>query len=257
MKAIGLASVAAIVIGAAVLAGCDAQVPSGAPNPRSSPTTFALKPAVRMDPSWQSSNGLWTFTGQVDPEFDSTDVVLEIGPGPATARQFDQRITVAQDLTAPGALTITTRDIPDIDDICVRFAATNSAGTSFTTPLCFPHDLPSFVIDEVPPTAEFSTPAVGTTTILKTRSYTVAWSETEEGSGISRRSLQRQIATYAGGACGAYTDDGPAILEPSPVVAPELLDGKCYQWIETLSDRSGNKSAATSGTVRVDLGTPG
>ena len=41
----------------------------------------------------------------------------------------------------------------------------------------------------------------------------------------------------------------------SPVSVAGLLDGKCYQWIQTLGDRAGNSSATTSGTIRIALGT--
>jgi hypothetical protein len=92
---------------------------------------------------------LWTFTGNVDPQGDATDVILEVGPGPTTARRFDTKVPVQQDLMAAGPLTIETREIPDIDEICVRLTATNSGGTASSSPLCFPHDLPTFA----PPTA--------------------------------------------------------------------------------------------------------
>ena len=237
----------AVVIGPAALAGCGVA-------PSVAPTASAARPAVQIDPSWQATDGQWTFTGHVDPEDDSTDVVLEVGPGPVTARQFDRQIPVTQGLTDPGPLTITTRDIPDIDEICVRFTATNRAGTSWSTPLCFAHDLASIVVDAEAPTTNFSAPATGTTTVLNGTTYTVLWTETEAGTGISRRSLQRRVATYSAGACGAYADDGPAATPTSPVAVSGLVDGKCYQWTETLSDRAGNTSAVTSGTVRVDLG---
>jgi hypothetical protein len=113
------------------------------PPPSVAPTAAAVRPAVQIDQTWTSTNGIWTFKGSVDPEGDATDVVLEIGPGPATARRFDAKVAVAQDLVAAGPVTITTREIPDIKDICVRFTATNGVGTTSSSPLCFPHDLPT------------------------------------------------------------------------------------------------------------------
>ena len=236
---------AGVVISAAAVAGCDA-VPSVAP------TAVTGKPAIQIDQSWQAANGRWTFTGRVDPDGDPTDVVLEVGPGPVTARQFDQQIPVMQDVTDPAPLTITTQAIPDIDEICVRFTAANRAGTSWSTPLCFPHDLPSFVVDAEPPVTEFSAPAPGTETVLKATSYTVSWTETETGTGISQRSLQRQVASDVAGTCGTFEDDGPVETTTSPVAVTGLLDGRCYQWILALADGARNTSATTSGTVRVD-----
>jgi hypothetical protein len=169
-------------------------------------------------------------------------------------RQFNQRIPVAQGVTEEGPLTITTGDIPDVDEICVRFTATNSAGTSSTSPLCVPHDLPSFVIDVDPPVVTFSAPALETTTDLTTSSFTVSWTETEEGSGIDRRSVQRRVATFEAGACGEFEDDGFARDASSPLDVTDLADGRCYLWVVTLSDNAGNHSETTSGTVRVDTG---
>jgi hypothetical protein len=237
------------IVGTAVAAGCVAPTPSATPTVPPAP-----KPSVQIDPTWQADGGEWTFTGRVDPQGDPTDVALEIGPGPATARQFDRQVPVAQDLTDAGPLTITTRDVPDVDEICVRFTATNSAGTSSSTPLCVPHDLPSFVIDVDPPVVTFSAPALETTTDLTTSSFTVSWKETEEGSGIDRRSVQRRVSTLEAGACGEFEDDGFARDASSPLDVTDLADGSCYQWVVTLSDNAGNTSRTTSGIVRLNLG---
>ena len=132
-----------VVFGPALLGailGCGTSPPA----PTASPTADAERPAVQIDQTWSATDGLWTFTGNVDPQGDATDVVLEIGPGPANARRFDRKVPVQQGLVAAGPLSIATREIPDIDEICVRFTATNSGGTSSSAPLCFPHDLPTF-----------------------------------------------------------------------------------------------------------------
>lgn len=236
------------LVGAAALVGCDATTPTTEPTPEPE------RAGIQIDQTWQARDGEWTFTGSVDPQGDPTDVVFEIGPGPVTTRVFDQQLPVAQGLVDAGPLSITTRDIPDIDEICVRFAATNSAGTSLSTPLCFPHDLPSFVIDQVSPTTTFSTPAVESTTVISEPSYTVAWTEADDVTGVRRRSLQRRVAVAAGEACGEFQDDGPAVTDPSPILVTGLLDGRCYQWAQSLSDGAGNTSITVSGTVRVDLG---
>lgn len=117
------------------LVGCAGLAPSA------SPTPSAFRPAISIDESWTAIGGQWTFTGTVDPEGEPTDVVLEVG---SSFQSFQGEVPVAEGLTTAGPLEITTDQIPDIDDICVRFKATNAAGTSVSTPLCFPHDLPSF-----------------------------------------------------------------------------------------------------------------
>jgi len=83
----------AVVIGALAVVGCEAPAPSA------SPTPFADRPGIQIDPTWRSVDGEWTFTGRVDPKGDPTDVVLEVGPGLITARQFDRQLPVARDLT--------------------------------------------------------------------------------------------------------------------------------------------------------------
>lgn len=143
------------------LAACDAVAPSVGPSPSPTSDVFADRPAVQMDTTWTAAKGQWTFTGSVDPQGAATDVVFEIGPGPETLRQFDTQLPVVQQLTAAGPLTITTGQIPNIPLICVRFTATNEVGTSFSTPLCFLHDLPTIPppgaptvrIDQVAPAA--------------------------------------------------------------------------------------------------------
>jgi hypothetical protein len=134
-----LAAAAMLTIGA-----CDpAPSPSAAIVPTGTPSAFADRPAVKIDGTWTALNGQWTFTGSVDPEGSPTDVVLDVGPGPITLRQFDTHVPVAQAMATAGPVQVSTTAIPDIPEICVRFTATNAAGTSSTTPLCFPHDLPT------------------------------------------------------------------------------------------------------------------
>lgn len=132
------------IIGVGALVGC-ASVP-----PSASPAASGVRPAIQIDQEWTAANGQWTFTGRVDPEDDPTDVVLEVGPGPSTLRRFDSQVQVVQGRMAAGPLTITTAAIPDIKDLCVRFTATNSVGASSSSPLCFPHDLPTIAPAGVP-----------------------------------------------------------------------------------------------------------
>lgn len=128
-------------------AACDATAPASPTPPGSTPLptvgVFADRPGVAIDGTWTRKGDAWTLTGSVDPQGSPTSVVLEIGPGPDTLRQFPTQVPVSQGVTVAGPLTITTDKIPDIPEICVRFTATNAAGSSSTSPLCFPHDLPT------------------------------------------------------------------------------------------------------------------
>jgi hypothetical protein len=112
------------------------------------------------------------------------------------------------------------------------------------------------IVDASAPAATFTAPITGTTTVLNGTSYSVAWTESETGTGISTRSLQRKVATYSAGACGSYANDGSATTATSPVSATSLVDGKCYQWVQTLTDVAGNQTVTTSGIVRIDIGSP-
>ena len=262
MERTGASRLAALVIGVCVvvaLAACDALSPTAAPGSTAGssssegPGAVATEPAILIDATWTTENGQWTFTGTVDPQGDSTDVILEVGPGPSNARVFDHHVPVAQGLTVPTPLTVTTNAIPDIPLICVRFSATNSSGTSVTSPLCFPHDVPSLAPVTGPPVTAFSAPVIGSTSTIKVATFTVTWTESGGGGGIAFRSLQRQVATDAGGVCGSFADDGAASTAPSPVAVSGLLGGHCYQWIETLRDHGGVTTQTTSGIVHVDL----
>ena len=133
--------VALLAAAVVVLGGCDTSAPTGAPSP--TPGVFADRPGVTIDGTWTAQNGRWTFTGSVDPLGAPTDVVLDVGPGPQTLRQFDTHLPVVRQVVDAQALTITTDQIPDIPEICVRFTATNRVGSSVTPPLCFPHVVPT------------------------------------------------------------------------------------------------------------------
>lgn len=237
------AVVATCAAAAVVLGGCGSELVTRTP-------LAAERPGIEIDATYGHAGSDWTITGRVDPQGAATDVVLDVGPGPSTARVFTQHVPVASATTDAAPLTITTREIPDIPQICVRFAATNSVGTSYSEPLCFPHDLPSFGPSVEPPSTAFSAPAFGTTTVLDQASFKVTWTETTAGAATSGRSLQRRVAPVVGGACGSFADDGAASDAQSPVVETNLLDGRCYEWILTLSNSAGS-TVTTSGIVRV------
>ena len=133
--------VALLAAAVVVLAGCDTSAPTGAPSP--TPGAFADRPGVTIDGTWTAQNGRWTFTGSVDPLGAPTDVVLDVGPGPQTLRQFDSHLPVVRQVADAQVLAITTDQIPNIPERCVRFTATNQVGSSSTPPLCFPHDIPT------------------------------------------------------------------------------------------------------------------
>jgi VCBS repeat-containing protein len=108
--------------------------------------------------------------------------------------------------------------------------------------------------DSTVPTTAFTTPAAGTTVQAST-TVSVTWTETETGSGVSARSLQRQVGTVVtNGTCTgvSWADDGSADIGASPRSNSGLLSNRCYRWIQTLIDNVGNLSTTTSGEILVN-----
>ncbi|MFI5040447.1 MAG: RHS repeat-associated core domain-containing protein, partial [Acidimicrobiales bacterium] len=127
----------------------------------------------------------------------------------------------------------------------VNDKANNQSATGITITL---------IGDDTAPGTTFTTPAAGTTYQTST-SMSVAWTETETGSGIASRSLQRQAVLASGGACGTFANDGTAVTTASPS-SQTLAEGYCYRWIQTLTDHVGLSSSVTSGIVIVDATVP-
>ena len=53
-----------------------------------------------------------------------------------------------------------------------------------------------------------------------------------------------------------WANDGAAVSTVSPVSATGLTDGKCYRWVQTLTNSGGTSGASTSGSVLVDTTAP-
>ncbi|CAN5240973.1 hypothetical protein BH24CHL7_BH24CHL7_01900 [soil metagenome] len=110
----------------------------------------------------------------------------------------------------------------------------------------------SLRIDAQLPVGLFSSPLASATTQAAT-SVLVSWSESDIGSGLASRTLQRQRAVPSqAGSCTAATwsNDGAARTAKKDY-SESLLPGSCYRWRLTLRDNAENVSQATSGTVLV------
>lgn len=141
------------------------------------------------------------------------------------------------------------------DGFCYRWVQTltNGAGTTGAST--------SGTVKNVvgSPSADFTTPNEGTTTIQATTTYSVAWTETAGSGTITSRSLQRQkgaIVTPNTCAGATWASDGTASTAVSPVAVTGLLDGACYRWTQTLTNSNGKSSTGTSGSVIVDTTAP-
>jgi hypothetical protein len=146
------ALVVAVVAVVALLAACREQ--AVAPTPRA--TRPPIAPIVQMDQSWTAIGGHWTFTGYLDPEGYPSDVALDYGQGSVSSMQVLGQVPVAQAVSTAGPITVTTSQIPKVDQVCVRFAATSQIGSSTSQPLCFPYTPPT-AQPPVPPSVEIQT----------------------------------------------------------------------------------------------------
>ena len=114
----------------------------------------------------------------------------------------------------------------------------------------------AFTPDPTAPTTSFTTPAgaPGTVTSQTALTLNVAWTETETGSGVGTRSLQRwAAAATASTQCAAatYSIAGQPVpfTGASPSAETGLVGNMCYQWRQTLTDRVGNQTTTTSANV--------
>ena len=108
--------------------------------------------------------------------------------------------------------------------------------------------------DAIAPTMSYSIPAAGLT-LQSATSVNVTWAETETGSGVATRSLQRQNGSVVTpGTCAgvSYANDGAADTGASPRNNTGLLNGQCYRWQLVVTDNVGNvSSTTTSGEVLI------
>jgi hypothetical protein len=137
------ARAAAVVVSASLLAACDAAPVTPSSTPPPSGAAGLGGPSISMDESWQVLDGIWTFTGRVDPRDSPTSVVLDIGYVVSDPTSFEESIPVVDDVLEPGPVTATV-PTPDEEWLCVRLRAENADGDAVTPRQCFPTDLPEF-----------------------------------------------------------------------------------------------------------------
>jgi subtilisin len=113
-------------------------------------------------------------------------------------------------------------------------------------------------VDADPPVGTFASPAAGSHTVQSATSFRVSWRESDVGSGVADRTLQRQRARPAQpGSCSAATWSNNGAARTSHVELNEsLTTGYCYRWQLTLRDNAANVSKVTSGSVLVDATAP-
>jgi hypothetical protein len=141
-------ALAALLVGACEFAPA---VPEPVPTSRSSgtpPASATAPPAAAGAPSisideqqFQLLNGVWTFSGRVDPRGSDTSVTIQIGHDITNPTAFVEERSIADDVTEAGPIEAEVRT-PDAVWLCVRFRAVNAAGDGVTPTVCHPTDLP-------------------------------------------------------------------------------------------------------------------
>jgi hypothetical protein len=136
-----------------------------------------------------------------------------------------------------------------LDGFCYRWIQTVGNGTTSA-----PFTSGMVLVDSSTPVTAFTSPSANAA--QSSTSTSIAWTEGDNGSGITARFLQRQQMTAPGdGGClgFAWNDDGSPLLTPtSPTAVTGLLSGRCYRWVLTVVDGVGNTSYATSPTILID-----
>jgi hypothetical protein len=142
------------LVAALIAAACEFAPAPPEPQPEPLATTGAATagpPAISIDETWTVSDRTWTFTGGLDPRGAATNVILEIGHDIANPRAFERDVPVAQDELDAGAISVAIEVPTGRPHVCVRFTATNAAGSGSSRPLCVSTSLPEASVAEVTP----------------------------------------------------------------------------------------------------------
>jgi hypothetical protein len=113
------------------------------------------------------------------------------------------------------------------------------------------------IVETSVPAATFSVPANGLS-FRNTTSIGVTWTEDGAGGTITARSLQMQSGSVVtAGTCNgvSFANDGSASTATSPVNF-NLVSGKCYRWVQTITNSLSQQGVSTSGSVLVDTAIP-
>lgn len=129
------------------------------------------------------------------------------------------------------------------DTVTGRDVSANTAATTL-----------SFVNDSTAPTATVSY----LDGFATSKSLNVSFTESDTGSGLGTRQLQRQAASLTNGVCGTYGSwYNQGLVNPtSPYVDTNLGNQRCYKYQYVVTDRVGNTFTATSASIaKVDYDT--
>ena len=111
-------------------------------------------------------------------------------------------------------------------------------------------------VDGEPPKAGFSSPSSGATS-QSSATVLVSWNESDSGSGVKSRTLQRQRADIVTpGSCQGvkYANIGSVETIKDDYLL-SLKRGHCFRWVLTVRDVAGNSTTVTSGSVLIESST--
>ena len=221
-------------------------------------------PSLNVDaPSALAGTSSTSYTVQ----FDATDAVSGFGgtatwklqrqiatnTGASTCGTFTNDTAAGNYNTGVASASNQTKAQTLVLGSCYRWtlAATDQNGNTAAT-----NTSANIITDNTAPAVAFVTPVIDAS--QNTTTYSVSWSETEAGSGVNTRSLQRQRVAISSGTCptSGWANDGSAATGASPVSAT-LTSGFCYRWQQTVVDKASNSSGAvTSAVVLLDATVP-
>ncbi|HWH23995.1 MAG TPA: S8 family peptidase [Candidatus Limnocylindria bacterium] len=113
-------------------------------------------------------------------------------------------------------------------------------------------------VDAVAPSAAFVRPASDQTSSQSSRLISVAWSESDDASGVAGRTVQRQRgAIRTPGSCAgvSFSNKGTPVTA-SGGFTEQVAAGYCFRYLLTVRDDAGNFATATSGSVLIDQTAP-
>ena len=116
-------------------------------------------------------------------------------------------------------------------------------------------------IDADDPVVTVTSPAPGATTVQRGHTVRIAAHGSDALSGIASRTLTRRRAAPSGlmscdGVTFATDGDPVTVTGSGPYSRSGPLDGVCYQWALTTTDKAGNSAVDRSGAVWIDGSAP-
>lgn len=241
------------------------------PNAQPGQVKMALQNVGRLDwktgtdPDNSHERVLWLGTHSAPPEFELTGASAPsgwLGQGSrvsvSVSRSHGHNASIQLSLRdAPAGLTGSGTFGGNSGSLTLHVQPGTASGTHRVTVRATDGELVStrkvdVRIDGSYPSAGFDSPS-RSLTVQNSNKVLVAWDESDSGSGISGRTLQRQRGTIrTPGTCDgvSYSNVGSAETRKDDYLQ-SLTVGYCYRWVLRVRDNAGNTTTVTSGSVLI------